>query len=282
MINVEKLKYYKELKELGIVNSEEFENIDDAIAFLEEKQFELLQRIESTKDKDRKIELQGADATIEEQLSELSTIQEALQSGIIADTKKPNNVTEETKVKKSGKKKIIIGAIIAIICIAGAALIISNMSDEEQATTTNENAAEETLVTDDTSSDEDAATLGFSIFSVFKDTQEELGTDIEQGVYILEPLTKEMEEAVEPGDRIVSLNGVIIDTEEKLFEEKEKYKPGEPFVLVIRRDGEDKTINGTFKSYNDVKDPTLTGEKKLKIDGINYFIDLDTCQLGLD
>ncbi|MBK7936870.1 MAG: PDZ domain-containing protein [Lewinellaceae bacterium] len=56
---------------------------------------------------------------------------------------------------------------------------------------------------------------------------------------------------VQPGDIILSLDGVAVGTQSELIRERDKHRQGEAFSLAILREGREMTINARFKACSE-------------------------------
>lgn len=69
--------------------------------------------------------------------------------------------------------------------------------------------------------------------------------------------TPAKESAVQPGDVIIALDDLPVNTNTELRVERDKHQPGDPFTLTILRNGTQMDIDATFKACPKDKDATL-------------------------
>ena len=107
MIDTSKLKYYKTLCEKGVI-AEQQNNLDEIMDALEEKQFEYLKRLETTKDESRKDEINELLSIIDLQLKEIGSLKSAISSGIIIESVDSSAKETKTDTKQENAKYSII------------------------------------------------------------------------------------------------------------------------------------------------------------------------------
>ena len=287
MIDTSKLKYYKTLCEKGVI-AEQQNNLDEIMDALEEKQFEYLKRLETTKDESRKDEINELLSIIDLQLKEIGSLKSAISSGIIiesvdssaketkTDTKQENAiVTEnESKHEKKGKTGLIV-AVIALIAVVVIAATFMFNNKGNQNTSDNTSTANSENSTND---EENKAKIGLYTFTAeevrqaWKDMGEEDDWDyLLDGSYIYDITNQHLiDGGVQIGDRVITLNGENVKTADDLTNIVSKYKPGDEAVLVVARGFEQLTINAVFISAAETLEPRNSGEEIVEIDGRPY------------
>ena len=275
MIDTSKLKYYKSLCENGVLDKRQ-NDLDDIMNTLEEKQFEYLKRLETTKDESRKDEINEILNTIDLQLKEIGSLKSAISAGIIidpknasvTDDKKKNEDTLEAKDNKEnkGKKKSKTGIIITVvvIAIAVAAVAVFMLNGK----TGNQNTA-----TDD--EDNNATKIGIAWFygpDVQKQAEEQdawvEGANLSKGLYVYDIANQSLiDGGLQLGDRLLTLNGEAVDTEEKAVAVINEYQPGDEALLVVSRGFDEVTVKGKFVSPSELLDYKTSGEATFEIDG---------------
>ncbi|MBP6827054.1 MAG: PDZ domain-containing protein [Saprospiraceae bacterium] len=63
--------------------------------------------------------------------------------------------------------------------------------------------------------------------------------------------TPAKDSGVQPGDVILTLDGVAVSTQSELIRERDKHQQGDAFTLSILRDGKPMTVNARFKSCSE-------------------------------
>ena len=292
-MNYSKLKYYKELCEKGIINEEQ-KNLDGIMNALEEKQFEYLKRLETTKDEERKDEINELLNTIDLQLKEVASLKAAISSGIIVESANEEktavqNDDKEVTIKPAEKKDInnskerkknkigLIAAVIALIAVVaiGAMFVLNGKNDNSGTATGNDTATTGESASDE---DENAAKIGLITFSAEECRQawKEMGEEDDwdyllDGLYISDITNQSMIDAgAQIGDRIITLNGENIKTRDDLANVNAKYKPGDEAILVVARGFEQVTCNGSFIRSSETLPSRDSGEEIVQIDGRPY------------
>lgn len=89
------------------------------------------------------------------------------------------------------------------------------------------------------------AFLGVSIREIDSKFAEEQGIKELRGVYVSEVNdgSAAKEAGILKGDVITSINKITVNSTSELLEQVSRYRPGESVVVIVRRDGADKTFN---------------------------------------
>lgn len=298
MIDTSKLKYFNMLCEKGIIDEKQ-NDLDSIMDSLEEKQFECLKRLETTKDERRKEEINETLNIIDLQLKEISSLKSAIDSGIIITSKdeltpKAGGVAEQNnrvgteqrdndnRERKKGKIGLIAIAIAIVAVVAIAGLFIINGSRDNQNTASNDNTENTEESTSDNEND-NSAKIGFG-YLYGEECQQLIEAEgveeklFQDGIYIVDITNPALAEAgAKIGDRVVTLNGVDVSTIEEISAITSQYKPGDEVVLVVSRNSDNVTINTKLVSKSELQPSRTTGEETVLIEGrmvrISYFED---------
>ena len=284
-----KLKYYEKLYEKGIIENEP-ENLDSIISTLEEKQFEYFKRLETAKDESRKDEINETLNMIDLQLKELAAIKTAINAGILVEHEnKPKRIIESdvqnqdnesiklangnsANSDKKSKKGITIAIIVLVAVVAIATVFMLSQKNANQNTTTNDVATEE----EQTSDADSGAKL--NLYPADSDYLKQASGgffDIPDGVYILGLDNDSLINAgIQPGDRIISIDGREIKTSDEAYASDGK-KPGDELILVVKRGDKEITAVGQYGSDSDL---TATGTIEYEIEGYKCKFNYDTGQ----
>ena len=296
-MDISKLKYYKPLCEKGIIDEQQ-KGLDDIINTLEEKQFEYLKRLETTKDEGRKDEINEVLNIIDLQLKELAAIKTTLSSGIISgvendnSTREANPLYEDQKeikddekskarvnTREKGSSKVIIAIAVLACVIAVSAFAITKSINKLSDTNPTETAEVAEESTDNENSDQTVIGIngiddGLSAQEQFENQGPEEDI-LSEGIYVFDITNKTLiDGGLELGDLIISLNGEKVLLFDDLDNVTNRYKPGDEAILVIERNHEQKTINGQFITEAERLAPR-TGKGSFKINGRTFEFDYD-------
>ena len=277
-MDITKLKYYQLLCDKEIISEGQDEDIDSIINTLEEKQFELLKRLETVADEKRKEEINETLSIIDLQLKEVGSIKDAINAGIIVDASGSSLETEEheqsgdNKGKNGGKKGIIFAAIAFVVLCAVAGFVFMQKGDTQQATSSEDNTPASEATTEE---DDNVAKIGVSTFDG-AETQKQMeeqdswveGVNLAKGLYVYEITNQTLiDGGLELGDHIMSLNGENVTADSDLFDIRQKYSPGDDCVFKVSRGPEVVTIKGKFIKPSEALPEKTSGEEIFYMEG---------------
>ena len=286
MIDTSKLKYYKTLCEKGVVDEQQ-NDLDDIMNTLEEKQFEYLKRLETTKDESRKDEINELLNIIDLQLKELAAIKTTVSSGIIIANEKKEETYKSLSgqsedyssntrkgvdegTKKGIKIGVIIASAIALVLVLGITIgVVLNRSSERTS---------DIIETEDDY--DDVARIGFNTFTtdevkraLLLGGEEEAADSLLGGPYIYDISNLALlKEGLKLGDRIISLNGETANDDDEFMVILQKFKPGDTAVLVVGRGSEQFTIETPFITVEERMDTRNSGEEIIEIEGYQFLV----------
>lgn len=271
MIDTSKLKYYKTLCEKGALDDQQ-KDLDDIINTLEEKQFEYLKRLETAKDEERKDEINELLNTIDLQLKELVSLKTVISSGIIIESKSETAAEvkedktqieesvagKESNEGKKGKTGLVLAVFALVAVVAIAAVFMINGKNADQSTATNGDTA-----TAEASTNEDENTVKLGVQWI-----QDIGEEFFSGVYITNVTNQTLiDGGLQPGDRIITINGENARTLDEARAVIVKHNPGDEAVLVVDRDGNQETIKGLFIKSSERLPNKTSGETVFTLDG---------------
>ena len=169
MYNIKSLSYYSILCEKGIIEDQQ-QDLNSFCGLLQDKQFEYLKRLETTKVEDRKKEINEILNIIDMQLEEANQIKGFIASGIVTDNEESEEVmTQTTDIKedqenkaqqKPAEKKRIRLIVIGIIILIAIALLVFLIAGQSKIKDSEGNTPSETTVSNGASSDYYGITSG--------------------------------------------------------------------------------------------------------------------------
>ena len=309
MIDTSKLKYYKTLCDKGVLNEQQ-NDLDYIMNTLEEKQFEYLKRLETTKNESRKDEINELLNMIDMQLKELAAIKTTLSSGIIIENaiaeaannkpyeqseeliEKPlvtetiHDVPKQKKDKGNSKMIIAIGVLAFVIAVSAFAITnsinsLNNSRDNGGSELADDTTTAESIETaDDSSNDEDNNETMFGINGIDDGLSAQAQLDIDEqifteGYYVLDITNKSLVDGgLELGDKILTMNGEKVLTGQDFYDISAKYKPGDELILVVERNHEELTIKGVYVTESDLL-PYRSGMGTFKVNGHTFDFNYD-------
>ena len=280
-IDTSKLKYYKTLCEQGVISAQQ-DDLDVIMSLLEEKQFEYLKRLETTNDESRKDEINEILNVIELQIKEISSLSAALRAGILIDSKaetiptdyKRNDllIAEDNKENKKSKMGLIIAAVVIVAVVMSAAIFLLDKS-----TSDNTVSKDQGVTSEADSNNSEETKLGVQWV-------QDIGPEFFSGLYITNVRNQTLiDGGMQPGDRLVTVNGENVKTDEECHAVISKYNPGDEAVVVIDRDSNQKTINGVFIKASEQLPEKTSGEVTFTLNGKQVRITfLGNSQLEID
>ena len=227
---------------------------------------------------------------IDLQLKELAAIKTAVNAGILVEHEnKPKQAVESedqnqdnesiksaydnsTNTDKKSKKGISIAIVVLVAVVAIAAVFMLNGKNANQNTASNDATTEE----EHTSDADSGAKL--NLYPADSDYLKQTSGgffDIPEGVYILGLDNDSLINAgIQPGDRIISIDGREIKTSDEVSASEGK-KPGDELILVVKREDKEITAVGQYGSDADF---TATGTIEYEIEGYKCKFNYDTGQ----
>lgn len=99
------------------------------------------------------------------------------------------------------------------------------------------------------------------------------GFDLQDGLYVIDITNRSLiEGGLQLGDRIITLNGETIQTEEDLQRVVKMFQPGDDATVVVSRESEEVTVEGVFVLPFELLPEKQSGNEVFNIDGRKFRI----------